>query len=151
MKNELTPRQNEVYEAIKVHIEKVGFPPTLIELAGLIGCSSQNAAAEHVKALKKKGYLTTASGAARGISLIEQKPKRLPLGLNDQVKIKLYEPGIEHLKRHYQEFNIPYEVPKVDEHGYATMTLWHVMSTFGDILYNGAPHAFELAIDLEAK
>ena len=72
---ELTPRQSEVYEAIKVHIEKVGFPPTLIELAGLIGCSSQNAAAEHVKALKKKGYLTTASGAARGISLIDQKPK----------------------------------------------------------------------------
>jgi SOS-response transcriptional repressor LexA len=51
---ELTPRQSEVYEAIKVHIEKVGFPPTLIELAELIGCSSQNAAAEHVKALKKK-------------------------------------------------------------------------------------------------
>ena len=148
---ELTSRQSEVYEAIKVHIEKVGFPPTLIELAGLIGCSSQNAAAEHVKALKKKGYLTTASGAARGISLIEQKPKRLPIGLNDQVKIKLLEPGIEHLKRHYQELNIPYEAPKVDADGYATMTLWYVMSTFGEILYNGAPHAFELAIDLEAK
>lgn len=148
---ELTPRQSEVYEAIKVHIEKVGFPPTLIELAELIGCSSQNAAAEHVKALKKKGYLTTASGAARGISLIEKKPKRLPLGLNDQVKIKLFEPGIEHLKRHYQELNIPYEDPKVDADGYATMTLWCVMSTFGEILYNGAPHAFELAIDLEAK
>jgi hypothetical protein len=54
MKPELTPRQNEVYEAIKVHIEKVGFPPTLIELAELIGCSSQNAAAEHVKALRKR-------------------------------------------------------------------------------------------------
>lgn len=148
---ELTPRQSEVYEAIKVHIEKVGFPPTLIELAGLIGCSSQNAAAEHVKALKKKGYLTTASGAARGISLIEQKPKRLPLGLNDQVKIKLFELGIEHLKRHYQELNIPYEDPKVDADGYATMTLWYVMSTFGETFYNGAPHAFELAIDLEAK
>lgn len=51
---ELTPRQSEVYEAIKVHIERVGFPPTLSELAELIGCSSQNAAAEHVKALKKK-------------------------------------------------------------------------------------------------
>ncbi|MGS6531710.1 LexA family protein, partial [Enterobacter hormaechei] len=24
---ELTPRQNEVFEAIKVHIEKAGFPP----------------------------------------------------------------------------------------------------------------------------
>ncbi|RTP20545.1 MULTISPECIES: LexA family protein [Enterobacter] len=68
---ELTPRQSEVYEAIKVHIEKVGFPPTLIELAELIGCSSQNAAAEHVKALKKKGYISIAPGAARGITVVK--------------------------------------------------------------------------------
>lgn len=51
---ELTPRQNEVFEAIKVHIEKAGFPPTMLELAGLIGCASPNAAVEHVKSLKKK-------------------------------------------------------------------------------------------------
>lgn len=69
--NELTPRQSEVYEAIKVHIENVGFPPTLIELAELIGCSSQNAAAEHVKALKKKGYISIAPGAARGITVVK--------------------------------------------------------------------------------
>ena len=54
MKPELTPRQNEVFEAIKVHIEKAGFPPTMLELAGLIGCASPNAAVEHVKSLKKK-------------------------------------------------------------------------------------------------
>lgn len=148
---ELTPRQSEVLDAIVLYKDRTGFPPTMLELAGLIGCASPNAAAEHVKALKKKGYINTARGAARGISLIEQKPKRLPIGLNDQVKIKLFEPGIEHLKRHYQELNIPYEAPKVDADGYATMTLWYVMSTFGDILFNGAPHAFELAIDLEAK
>jgi len=149
--NELTQRQSEVLDAIVLYKEKTGFPPTMAELAGLIGCASPNAAAEHVKALKKKGYINTARGAARGISLIEHKPKCFPLGLNDQVKIKLFEPGIEHLKRHYQELNIPYETPKVDADGYATMTLWYVMSTFGEILYNGAPHAFEMAIDLEAK
>lgn len=71
--NELTPRQIEVYEAIRVHIEKVGFPPTLIELAELIGCSSQNAAAEHVKALKKKGYISIAPGAARGITVVKSE------------------------------------------------------------------------------
>lgn len=71
---ELTSRQSEVYEAIKVHIERVGFPPTLSELAELIGCSSQNAAAEHVKALKKKGYISTAPGAARGITIVKTEP-----------------------------------------------------------------------------
>lgn len=147
----LTKRQSEVLNTIKDYQSRLGFPPTVKELAELIGVSSPNAAAEHVKALKKKGYISIAPGAARGISLIEQKPKRIPLGLNDQVKIRILEPGIEHLKRHYQDLNIPYEAPKLDSDGYATMTLWYVMSTFGEILYNGAPHAFELAIDLEAK
>ena len=68
MKPELTPRQNEVFEAIKVHIEKAGFPPTMLELAGLIGCASPNAAVAHVKSLKKKGYIT---GAARGITVVK--------------------------------------------------------------------------------
>ncbi|MCK7042652.1 LexA family transcriptional regulator [Enterobacter cloacae] len=67
---ELTPRQSEVYDAIRVHIKKVGFPPTMMELAGLIGCASQNSAAEHVKALKKKGYISIAPGVARGITII---------------------------------------------------------------------------------
>lgn len=147
----LTNRQSEVLSTIKDYQSRLGFPPTVKELAELIGVSSPNAAAEHVKTLKKKGYISIAPGAARGISLIEQKPKRIPLGLNDQVKIRILEPGIEHLKRHYQDLNIPYEAPKLDTDGYATMTLWYVMSTFGEILYNGAPHAFELAIDLEAK
>lgn len=78
---ELTPRQSEVYEAIKVHIERVGFPPTLSELAELIGCSSQNAAAEHVKALKKKGYLSIAPGAARGITVVKTELDADPVAI----------------------------------------------------------------------
>lgn len=78
---ELTPRQSEVYEAIKVHIERVGFPPTLSELAELIGCSSQNAAAEHVKALKKKDYLSIAPGAARGITVVKAELDADPVAI----------------------------------------------------------------------
>ncbi|MFY7236013.1 LexA family transcriptional regulator [Enterobacter cloacae complex sp. IR5450] len=78
---ELTPRQNEVFEAIKVHIEKAGFPPTMLELAGLIGCASPNAAAEHVKALKKKGYLSIAPGAARGITVVKTELDSDPVAI----------------------------------------------------------------------
>lgn len=67
--NELTPRQGEVLNAIKDYKARVGFPPTIFELAGLIGCSSPNAAAAHVTALKKKGYITVAPGVARGITI----------------------------------------------------------------------------------
>lgn len=68
--NELTPRQGEVLNAIRDYKARVGFPPTMIELAGLIGCSSPNAAAEHVNALKRKGYITVALGVARGITIL---------------------------------------------------------------------------------
>lgn len=68
--NGLTRRQNEVLDAIKDYKARVGFPPTMLELAGLIGCSSPNAATEHVTALKKKGYINVAPGVARGITII---------------------------------------------------------------------------------
>lgn len=67
--NELTPRQGDVLNAIRDYRARVGFPPTMIELAELIGCASPNAAAEHVNALKRKGYITVAPGVARGITI----------------------------------------------------------------------------------
>ncbi|EMF8519826.1 MULTISPECIES: LexA family transcriptional regulator [Enterobacter cloacae complex] len=68
---ELTPRQSEVLDAIVLYKDRTGFPPTLLELAGLIGCASPNAAAEHVRALKNKGYISIAPGAARGITVVK--------------------------------------------------------------------------------
>jgi repressor LexA len=68
---ELTPRQSDVLDAIVLYKDRTGFPPTMLELAGLIGCASPNAAAEHVKALKKKGYISIAPGAARGITVVK--------------------------------------------------------------------------------
>jgi len=69
--NHLTPRQSEVLDAIVLYKDRTGFPPTILELAGLIGCASPNAAAEHVKALKKKGYISIAPGAARGVTVVK--------------------------------------------------------------------------------
>lgn len=69
----LTPRQSEVLAAINLYKERTGFPPTISELAGLIGCSSGNTAAGHVKSLQKKGYLSVAPGAARGITVLKSE------------------------------------------------------------------------------
>ena len=71
--NQLTPRQSDVLDAINLYRGRTGFPPTISELAGLIGCSSPNAAAEHVRALRKKGYISVAPGAARGITVIDNQ------------------------------------------------------------------------------
>ena len=79
--SELTPRQSEVLDAIVLYKDRTGFPPTLLELAGLIGCASPNAAAEHVKALKKKGYLSIAPGAARGITVVKTELDADPVAI----------------------------------------------------------------------
>ncbi|CAM7175288.1 LexA family transcriptional regulator [Enterobacter kobei] len=68
---ELTSRQSEVLDAIVLYKDRTGFPPTMLELAALIGCSSPNAAAEHVKAIQRKGYLSIAPGVARGITVVK--------------------------------------------------------------------------------
>ena len=77
----LTPRQNDVLDAIVLYKDLTGFPPTILELAELIGCASPNAAAEHVKALKKKGYLSIAPGAARGITVVKTELDADPVAI----------------------------------------------------------------------
>jgi len=69
----LTPRQSEVLDVINLYKERTGFPPTISELTGLIGCSSGNTAAGHVKSLQKKDYISVAPGAARGITVLKSE------------------------------------------------------------------------------
>lgn len=78
---ELTSRQSEVLDAIVLYKDRTGFPPTMLELAALIGCASPNAAAEHVKALKNKGYISVAPGAARGITIVKTESDEDPASI----------------------------------------------------------------------
>ena len=65
----LTTRQQEIFDLIKEEIEFNGYPPTRSEIAKVFGFKSPNAAEDHIKALKKKGVLNIVSGASRGISI----------------------------------------------------------------------------------
>ena len=64
-------------------LEESGFPPTHAEIARGLGYRSANAAAEHVRLLARKGWLTIEAGAARGIRLVaspsEADERSLPL------------------------------------------------------------------------
>jgi repressor LexA len=55
--NELTDRQRQVYEFIQDRIRAWGFPPTIREIGEHLGIRSTNGVADHLKALKRKGYL----------------------------------------------------------------------------------------------
>jgi len=65
----LTVRQQEVLDLIIDYIADHRFPPTIYELAGLMGCRSPNAANDHLRALQRKGAITITPGVSRGISV----------------------------------------------------------------------------------
>jgi len=75
----LTPRQQQILDLIKQHIDGTGYPPTRAEIATELGFKSPNAAEEHLRALARKGVIEMISGTSRGIRLLEEEPPGLPL------------------------------------------------------------------------
>lgn len=70
MASKLTARQSEILGLIEQAIANTGFPPTRAEIAQVLGFKSANAAEDHLRALEKKGYISLAPGASRGIRLM---------------------------------------------------------------------------------
>jgi repressor LexA len=75
----LTPRQQQVLDVIKSHIEDTGYPPTRAEIARELGFKSANAAEEHLKALARKGAIEMIAGASRGIRIPGLEEKGIPI------------------------------------------------------------------------
>jgi repressor LexA len=71
--HDLTPRQQEILNLIKKHLEKTGYPPTRAEIADTLGFKSANAAEDHLRALARKGVIEMIPGASRGIRLPEHQ------------------------------------------------------------------------------
>ena len=68
----LTPRQAQVLDLIRRHIDDTGYPPTRADIAQELGFRSPNAAEEHLKALARKGAIEMIPGTSRGIRLPEE-------------------------------------------------------------------------------
>jgi len=78
MASKLTARQSQILGLIEQAISNTGFPPTRAEIAQMLGFKSVNAAEDHLRAIQKKGYISLAPGASRGIRLLrsaEQNPE----------------------------------------------------------------------------
>ncbi|UTW45967.1 transcriptional repressor LexA [bacterium SCSIO 12696] len=78
---ELTPRQQQILDLIKLHIDDTGYPPTRAEIAEALGFRSANAAQEHLKALERKGMIEIIPGGSRSIRLLvdDTVPDGLPV------------------------------------------------------------------------
>jgi len=68
--NTLTRRQQEVLAFIQLTQQRHGFCPSLREIAGHFGFRSMKAAADHVRALLRKGVLTGRPRQARSLSVV---------------------------------------------------------------------------------
>jgi repressor LexA len=77
--SELTPRQQQILEYLATVQQERGAPPTLREIAAHFGFRSMNAAAAHVRALRRKGWLTAEPRRARTLRLIQPGWARRPL------------------------------------------------------------------------
>ncbi|HFD8837384.1 TPA: LexA family transcriptional regulator [Salmonella enterica] len=75
MSIKLTDRQQQVLDLLIAFRDEYGYPPTTLELSEMLGCSSPNAAAEHLRALERKGVITRARGVSRGISVNALHPE----------------------------------------------------------------------------
>jgi repressor LexA len=67
---QLTDIQQQVLDYIRGFSAVTGYPPTRSEIAAAFDWSSVNAAENHVRALERKGAITIAPGASRGIKVI---------------------------------------------------------------------------------
>ncbi|MBY6187889.1 transcriptional repressor LexA [Marinobacter hydrocarbonoclasticus] len=100
----LTPRQNQVFDLVRQHMQDTGMPPTRAEIARQLGFKSANAAEEHLKALARKGFIEIVPGTSRGIRLLYNEPDPEQLGLPLIGRVAAGEPILaqEHVETHYQ-------------------------------------------------
>ena len=72
--SQLTERQKEIYEFIRLKIESRGYGPTVREIGLEFEIKSPNGVMCHLKALEKKGLITREEHAARAIKLVDHRP-----------------------------------------------------------------------------
>ena len=73
---ELPPAQQRMLDFIQTEIQAGRPAPTLREMAGHFGFRSHRAAADHLDALKRKGFVASDSGKARSLRLASPLARR---------------------------------------------------------------------------
>ena len=68
--NSLTPKQAKILEFLQNFRREGGTAPTYREIAKHFGFKSTKAAADHLHALERKGYIRRHGGRSRGIEVL---------------------------------------------------------------------------------
>lgn len=80
---QLTPKQNQIYDYILTYIRQRGYPPSVREIAAAVGLKSPSTVHFHLKAMEAAGVVTRGVGKTRSITLVESdqpdQENRVPL------------------------------------------------------------------------
>lgn len=73
MNKELTPKQQIVFDKIKLYIKNYKRPPSIRNLCFLCGLKSSATMFVHLKNLKEKGYIDYTKGEHRSIVVLKDE------------------------------------------------------------------------------
>ena len=74
--NELTPKQQQIYDYILSFSDEHGYPPSVREIADAVGLKSPSTVHFHLKGLREAGLITQAEGKTRAISVCPEAAAR---------------------------------------------------------------------------
>jgi len=77
--NLLTEKQAKLFEYIMSYSNECGFPPTREEIAKYFNLKQKSSVIHQLQALEKKGYIKLLKSVARGIEIIKQNSKGIPV------------------------------------------------------------------------
>lgn len=79
MRTGLTEKQRRILDFIVERVSEHGLPPTLREIAEKFGLQSVRSVQTHLDALAKKGFIRRLAGKSRGIEVIRERVRGIPI------------------------------------------------------------------------
>jgi len=73
----LTKRQSEIFDFIKGHLDKTGYPPTVREIGSALGLHSPSTVHAHLSKLESVGVLRRDPSKPRAIEILVERAKRV--------------------------------------------------------------------------
>ena len=84
----LTPKQQQIYDYIKLFSEMHGYPPSVREIGEYVGLKSPSTVHFHLKGLEAAGMITKAEGKTRAITVSGARtPSAEPEARRDRVPV----------------------------------------------------------------
>ncbi|CEH32397.1 LexA DNA binding domain protein [Aneurinibacillus migulanus] len=75
--NQLSKRQQEIFEFIKKEVKEKGFPPTLREIGEAVGLASSSTVHSHLARLEKKGLIMRDPSKPRALTILHNEEENV--------------------------------------------------------------------------